>query len=117
MNDQDKKWWSEIDEFENKAHGLLAGGMVVDAGNSTQTEISQTVDHQEIASLLESVGAKRATPGNAETVAEMKQEIIHLFEASAQMAAIAARNFESLPDEAVKNVYEELMQLKMRRGA
>ncbi len=117
MKNNHSQWWSEIDALENKALGMFAGGMLLDTDAdalSKQPEALPRVDFNKVDAFLGSMGAKRIAPKKAETVEEMKQQIIFIFETNAQIASIAARNFESLPDEAVKSIYEEILELQLR---
>ena len=117
MEDNQNKRWSKLDELEDKALGMFVGGMLLDTDAdalSKEPVALPPLDLSEVEALLQSIGVRRATPRKAETVAEMKQQIVFILETNAQVASIAARNFESFPDEAVKTIYEELLELQQK---
>ncbi len=117
MEKTHSQWWSEIDALENKGLGMFTGGLILDLDPdalASQTEAIASVNSGEVESFLESLGAKRIAIKKAETVEEMKAQIVYIFQTNAALASIAARNFESLPDEAVKSIYEEILDLQAR---
>lgn len=117
MMKKDEQRWAELDALENKAHGILAGGMLLDIDPealSKEPLAMPDISLPEVEAFLDSIGVRRNVPAKAETVAEMKKAISRIFETNAKVAMLAARNFESLPDEAVKSVYLELLELQER---
>lgn len=117
MKKNHSQWWSEIDALENKALGVFVGGLLLDTDAnalSKQPEALPPADLDKVESLLTSMGARRVAPKKAETVDDMKKEITLFFETNAQFAMLAARSFESLPDETVKTIYEQLLDLQQR---
>jgi hypothetical protein len=111
------QWWSEIDALENKSPGLFVGGLLLDTGaNAISKEPAALLpaDFDKVESLLESMGARRLAPKKGETVDEMKKEITLFFEINAHVAMLAARSFESLPDETVKTIYDQFLALQQR---
>lgn len=115
MKEKDNQRRSELDELEDKALGMFTGGLLLtldpDALSKEPVALPQ-VDADAVESLLDSMGVTRVTPKRAETVEAMKKEISFIFETNAEVAMLAARNFEALPDEAVKSIYEELLELQ-----
>ena len=117
MKNNQNQRWSKLDELEDKALGMFVGGMLLDTDAealSKEPVALPPVDINQIEALLDAQGVVRMTPKKAETVAEMKKEIVLIFETSAQYASIAARNFDALPDDAVKSIYEELLELQQK---
>jgi len=112
------KWLSEIQVLEDQAGGMFVGGMLLDIDAGALSSYEGTLppgDVNEVEAFLDSMGAMRLLPKEA-SIEEMKQQIIQVLEASARIASIAARNFESLPDEAVKSVYDELFEIQAKAG-
>jgi hypothetical protein len=117
MKKNHSQWWSEIDALENKALGVFAGGLLLDTDAnalSKRMEALPPADFDKVETLLESMGARRLASKKAETVDDMKKEITLFFETNAQVAMLAARSFESLPDETVKTIYDQLLDLQQR---
>ena len=117
MRKTDQEPWSRLEQLEDKAHGAFAGGMLLDmeAGAlSKEPQALPKVDFGTIDTVLVSLGLCRLTPPKARTIEEKKKQIVSLLQTSSQVAGIAARNFEALPDEAVDSIYEELMELQQK---
>jgi len=114
--DQDSQRWSEIDRLEDKALGMFTGGMLLSISEdalSKEVRAFPVADPSEVEAFLDSIGLTRVVSKRVETVGEMR-EAIGVFVKTYPELAMAARNFETMQDEAVRTVYEELADLVKR---
>lgn len=113
----DDRRWSELDALEDSALGMFVGGLLLklDADALLRERAPfPNRDAEGVEAFLDSIGVRRVSPKKAESVEEMRKEIVSFFEANAEMATLAARNFQEASDEAIKSIYEELVDLRRR---
>lgn len=113
----DDRRWSELDALEDNALGMFVGGLLLKLDADALSREPAPLPNRDIEGVetfLDSIGVRRISPDKAASVEEMRKEIVSFFEANAEMATLAARNFKEASDEAIKSIYDELVDLRQR---
>jgi predicted aspartyl protease len=119
--DSRRHMWAEVDALEQEARGMFVGGMLVDSGidvgmdsgaTSTDIEDEHKMRSAITRAFLTAMGATPTGEVRAASIEAMRQEIARVMHANARVAMITARNLDSLPEDVVESIYDELAELE-----